>query len=261
MHPLKSSSLGILLVILLVQSATCYVTYHLNETEVNDREIVDRKVIICRDAQEKRLSNIWAKSYLKVSDVNVIKNVHTGYELKSVEDQLAKWLTLDYLRLFINSSTVYLPIYYDYCVGIESSAPYRLTYHFDTFNLTNLVLLIIGVCLFYSAKYLSKKIYIFYASYMAVGVIGSILILTFIAHRFLPKRMSAFFVFGSFYLNTYFVIKVKQYLFTYPVGLYLVLYILAAAAISFGFAYYKGPVKNHRLYDLFQWVLQVFDFV
>lgn len=231
-------------------------TYHLNETELNDREIVDRKVIVCRSAQEKRLLNILAKSYLQVSDVNAIKNVHTGYDLKSVEDQLAKWLTLDYLRLFINSSTVYLPLYSEYCVGIESSGSYRLTYHFNSFDFTNLALLITGTCLFYSAEYLSKKIFLFYASHMAVGVVGSILILALIAHRFLPRRLSAFFVFTSFYLNTYFVIKIKQYLFTYPVGLYLISYILVAAAISFAFAYYRGPTKNHRLFDLFKWILQ-----
>ena len=252
----RPSSLAVCLAILLAKPAACYMTYHLNETELNDREIVDRKVIVCRSAQEKCLSNIWAKSYLKVSDVNAIKNVHTGYDLKSVEDQLAKWLTLDYLRLFINSSTVRLPLYSDYCIGIESSGPYRLTYHFNSFDWTNLILLIAGACLFYSANYLSKKIWIYYSSHMAVGVIGSILILTFIAHRFLPKRLSAFFVFASFYLNTYFVIKIKQYLFTYPVGLYLIFYILVAAAISFAIAYYRGPIKNPRLYNLFQWVLQ-----
>lgn len=258
MHPFRSTRLVLVIClhILLVQSATCYLTYHLNETEISDREITDRKVIVCSAAQEKRLSNIWAKAYLKVSDVNAIKNVHTGYDLKSVEDQLAKWLTLDYLRLFINSSTVVLPLYSDFCVGIESSASYRLTYHFSSFDLTNLALLAIGVCLFYSANYLSKKIYIYYASHVTLGVVGSILILTFIAHRFLPKRLSAFFVFTSFYLNAWFVVKIKQYLFTYPIGLYLILYILVAAAISFAFAYYRGPIKNHRLYDLFKWFLQ-----
>lgn len=252
----RSLLFAICLHILLGQSAAYYPTYHLNETEISDREITDRKVIVCSAAREKHLTNIWAKAYLKVNDVNAIKNVHTGYDLKSVEDQLAKWLTLDYLRLFINSSTVVMPLYTDFCVGIESSDTYRLTYHFSSFDATNFVLLAIGVCLFYSANYLSKKVYIYYASHMTFGVIGSLLILTFIAHRFLPKRLSVFFALTSFYLNTWFVVKIKQYLFTYPYGLYLISYILAAAAISFAFAYYRGPIKNHRLYDLFKWALQ-----
>lgn len=242
--------------IFLIQPNSGYLTLHLNETVINGLKINDQKVIVCKSSYEKKWLNIWAKAYLKVDDVNAIKNLHTGYDLASVEEQLSKWLTYNYLRLFINSSTINMPLYTDYCVGIQSTKPFHLTYHFNSLDLTNLLLFIAGTCIFYSANYLSKKIYIYYVSHVTIGVIGSLLILTLIAHRFLPKKIAAFFVLSSFYLNTYFVVRIKEYLFTYPLGLYLMLYILIAAIVSFSFAYYRGPIKNHRLYDLFKWFLQ-----
>ena len=251
------SSLIILLILFsLIELNLSYKTYHLNETLIKDLRILDRKVIICKPAQEKRWLNLWSKSYLKIDDVNLVKNIHTGYDLASVNDQLSKWITYNYFRLLLNSSTINLPLYSEYCVGLESTSIYHLTYHFNQLDLTNLFLFIAGTSLFYLSNYLSKKVYIYYASYITVGVVGSILILTLILHRFLPKRFAALFVFSSLYLNTYFVIKIKEHLFSYSYGLYLISYILIAAIISFSFAYYRGPIKNHRLYDLFKWGLQ-----
>lgn len=253
----SNSVFFIYLFILLFESNSCLKIYNLNETAIDQLYVVDRQVIVCKTVQEKRWLNLFAKSYLKVDDVNAIKSIHTGYDLVETQEQMSKWLNYNYLRLFLNSSTANLPLYTDYCVGYESSRPYHLTYHFNSFDLSNFSLFIAGTVLFYSANYLSKKIYIYYASHMTIGVVGSLLILTLIMHRFLPRRLYAFFVLSSFYLNTYFVVKIKEYLFTYPFGLYLMCYILVAAIISFAFAYYKGPIKNNRLFDLFKWFLQV----
>lgn len=241
----------------LIKSTSSIQVYNLNETEIDDLVIVDRQMAICKTTLTKKWSNLFARSYLKIDDVNAIKNIHTGYDLNEVEVKMSKWFNYNYLRLFLNSSTVNLPLYTDYCVGFESVKSYRITYHFIDFEIYSFIFFIIGTILFYSSNYLSKKIYIYYLSHVTIGVVGSLLILTIIMHRFLPKRLYAFFVLSSLYLNSYFVVKIKEYTFTHPYGLYLACYILVAAIISFCFAYYRGPIKNHRLFDLFKWFLQV----
>jgi len=258
----SSSMLFIFLIISLIQSISSLQVYNLNETTINKLYVVDRQVVICKAAQEKEWLNLFAKSYLKVDDVNAIKNVHTGYDLTEVKEQMTKWFNHNYLRLFINSTKTNLPLYSDYCVGLESTRSYHLTYHFNSFDWINFLLFVTGTCLFYSSNYLSKQIYIYYISHVTIGVAGSLLILTLIMHRFLPRRLYAFFVITGAFLNTYFVSEIKEYLFTYPFGLYLTCYIMVAAIISFAFAYYKGPVqKNHRLFDLFKWFLQFISLI
>ncbi len=134
---------------------------------------------------------------------------------------------------------------------------------------------LVGLLLFNLSPKLCRNVVFHYASGVTLGMVFSVLIVTYFVQKRLRMgwrswflgvySLAAFFMtnLGSFlYENrweTKFFILICVALCTKDIysRLYLVMYLVVVGGVSFAFCYRLGPVSDPRSLDLIQWFLQL----
>ncbi|XP_066960082.1 nuclear envelope integral membrane protein isoform X2 [Macrobrachium rosenbergii] len=162
------------------------------------------------------------------------------------------------------SKTFKVDLYKPSCVGIETNQDFTISLRVRWVDFWRVVLMAGAVLLFFAASHLAKNIFFHYTTGIAIGILGSLIIIIMYIRKFIPTKSAAFSVmvggWGLFiYLVQYvwqnFVELIKEYQ-AVAIG-----YVIVAGLISFAVVYRCGPLTDQRSVNLVQWAMQLISLV
>ena len=145
------------------------------------------------------------------------------------------------------------------CVGISFKGNMVLQVNRTPLSIPWFTVTILGIILFFLAPKLGQNSVLYYSSSVTTGILASIIILVYVLHKFLPKKLASFALFmGSSatlliykLLWSHFETLAKDYY------TFLSCYVIFAALVSFAVSYYFGPPTSPRAHSLIQWFIQL----
>ncbi|EFN62545.1 Transmembrane protein 194A [Camponotus floridanus] len=218
----------------------------------------------CHTATSKYLAHIWRTMTMHL-DIN--SDSYTLYDGKTPEeihqkhnDNQKSWN----FNLFDTKKHKQLKInpFEDTCIGvyIESSneSGYITNLTETRINVWRLTMMIIGIIIFWYAYILSRNSLFYYACGIIFGVTLSIILLTYMAGKLIPRGKVMYLMFAvpmSLYLAQ--VLWENTHLIIVQYREWVMWYILVTSLISFVICYRFGPVTNKRTKQIIQWFLQL----
>ncbi|GAB1859985.1 Transmembrane protein 194A [Camponotus japonicus] len=218
----------------------------------------------CHTATSKYLAHIWRTMTMHL-DIN--SDSYTLYDGKTPEeihqkhnDNQKSWN----FNLFDTKKHKQLKInpFEDTCIGvyIESSneSGYITNLTETRINVWRLTMMIIGIVIFWYAHILSRNSLFYYACGIIFGVTLSIILLTYMAGKLIPRGKVMYLMFAvplSLYLAQ--VLWENTHLIIVQYREWVMWYILVTSLISFVICYRFGPVTNKRTKQIIQWFLQL----
>lgn len=177
------------------------------------------------------------------------------------------------------------------CVGIESAHKYTVTLNVVRIDIGKIIMLGVGLFLFFYARTLSQTPLFYYLTGIFIGIFASFLVLVYFASKLIPKvsyftmwckficilwRNQCFYfeikwidifvqkpamygiLVGGWTVGIYFIQMIIENLHTilFVYQTYVFWYVIATGFISFIICYRLGPPKNQRSKDLIKWSLQ-----
>ncbi|XP_068223073.1 nuclear envelope integral membrane protein isoform X2 [Palaemon carinicauda] len=214
--------------------------------------------IFCYKGEPKTLATLFKTVQL---DLQIEKDNFFHYEGPNStairqEHKEGSWFTFYPWR----SKTFKVDLYKPSCVGIETSQEFTILLRIRWVDFWRVVLMTGAVVLFFAASHLAKNIFFHYTTGIALGILGSLIIIIMYIRRFIPTKSAAFSVmvggWGLFiYLVQYiwqnFVELIKEYQ-AIAIG-----YVIVAGLISFAVVYRCGPLTDQRSVNLVQWAMQL----
>ncbi|CAK9291101.1 unnamed protein product [Gordionus sp. m RMFG-2023] len=146
------------------------------------------------------------------------------------------------------------------CVGIYTKDSYDVHFNFFLVDYQKLILLTVGVFLFFSASSLSRNLLFYYTFGIIFGILASFLIIVYLISRLIPQRKGATYLLlaggwsFSLFILQYLWENIQFIILRYTN--YLIGYIIIAGFISFLICYYKGPPNNPKTLRMIQWTIQ-----
>ncbi|KAJ6629548.1 Nuclear envelope integral membrane protein 1b [Pseudolycoriella hygida] len=146
------------------------------------------------------------------------------------------------------------------CVGIETAHPYKISLNLIRIDFWKVVLMALGLLLFFAASQFSETPVFYYTTGILLGIVASLLIVVYFLAKLFPKKPMMYSVMaGGSALAVYFTQllwdNVQVILFNYQT--YVFWYIVVTGFISFVICYRLGPPKNQRSKNLIKWGLQI----
>ncbi|GFV39402.1 nuclear envelope integral membrane protein 1 [Trichonephila clavipes] len=147
----------------------------------------------------------------------------------------------------------------DYCVGIAAKDKYAIFLKVRTVNYWKLLQTMLGLLLLMSAPSLSRNPFFHYTSAVSLGVLGSLLVLIYVASRFIPKKSTSYAVMIFGYSFLLYIVQLLWKDLNDIISKYMDLllgYCVFAAFVSFIVCYRLGPIQNIRTFNIIQWSMQ-----
>jgi len=239
-----------------------------------DGNVHDTKVFCVHEMQKESLK-LWSSGYLEISsnesctikegsDPNVLKEDDNSYYLnlgRRFATRLNNWV-MNISEDQKCYEVIYMPLFQNRCIAVtlETGAKMKASFIFHKVDPKNALVFFIGVLIFYLASDISKSELFQYFSGISIGVVGSVLILFIILARFIPKKSTAYLT--MFFGSSALIITARWFLHQFvqmmePYKLYMFIYILVCAFISWAYVYYHGPIKNQRAINLIEFALKL----
>merc|ERR1719471_1633015 len=186
--------------------------------------------------------------------------VYMGLNVSTVEALArASESTWFYSQLPWRSKEFKLSPFENSCVGVQTIEEYTISLHWKHVNYLMMMLTISGMVLFFMAPTLCRNTFFHYGTGIGVGLLLSVLLLTFLVQRKLKQSLFSWIGVAyslSVYLMTRTWFNIKEWL-TTEYYHWVVAYTLGAGLVSFGVIYRLGPPSNPRTLNLIQWAMQL----
>lgn len=145
------------------------------------------------------------------------------------------------------------------CIGIDATIPFRVQMNLIRVDFWRVLLLGIGLFVFFSAPSLSENPLFYYLSVVMVGISASFLIVVYLVSKLIPRKpmMYGAMLGGwglSFYFGQMVYENIRVILVTHQ--MYVFWYVFISGVLSFVICYRMGPPKNERSINLIKWGLQ-----
>jgi len=213
----------------------------------------------CHPAIQPSLPHFWSSAALRLDMEGHDYQVYIGSNLTTVarlaQESDTAWL---YTQLPWRSKDFKLSPFEDTCIGVKTSQRYRMTLQWKTVNYLFLLATLAGLLVFFMAPSLCRNTFFHYTTGIGVGLLLSVLLLTFLVQRRLKQSFFSWIGLAyslSVYLLTSAWFNLKDYL-TAEYYHWVLAYTLGAGIVSFGVIYRLGPPENPRTLNLIQWAMQ-----
>jgi hypothetical protein len=145
------------------------------------------------------------------------------------------------------------------CIGIESTEPYTVKLNLIRIDFWKVIMLTVGLFMFFSAKQLSQNSLFYYLCGIILGISASFLVVVFLISKLIPRKPMMYgAMLGGWTLGIYFgqmiYENIRMILVTYQV--YAFWYVIITGFVSFIICYRMGPPQNERSKNLIEWSLQ-----
>lgn len=145
------------------------------------------------------------------------------------------------------------------CIGIDATIPFKVHMNLIRVDFWRVLLLCVGLFVFFSAPSLSENSLFYYLSGVLVGISASFLIVVYMISKLIPRKpmMYGAMLGGwglSFYFGQMVYENIRVILVTHQ--MYVFWYVFTSGVISFVICYRMGPPKNERSKNLIKWGLQ-----
>lgn len=145
------------------------------------------------------------------------------------------------------------------CIGIDATSPFKVHMQLIRVDFWRVLLLCVGLFVFFWAPNLSENPLFYYLSGVLVGVSASFLIVVYFVSKLIPRKpmMYGALLGGwglSFYFGQMVYDNIRVILVTHQ--MYVFWYVFISGVISFVVCYRMGPPKNERSKNLIKWGLQ-----
>ncbi|KAL2741661.1 nuclear envelope integral membrane protein 1 isoform X1 [Vespula maculifrons] len=221
--------------------------------------------VFCHKAKSKYLINIWKTITM---DLNINLDTYDLYDGKTPQEVFEKhennqrfWKfnffgTKKHKLLKINPfETTCIGVYIHEYNGLR----YTISMTQTRVDIGKVLMALLGVILFWSAKRLSHNPLFYYLCGISLGVTASLLVLIYFASKLFPRGKFMYLMVAtgwsmSFYLGQ--ILWENAQLIVSQYREYVMWYILITSLISFLICYRFGPVTNKRTKQIIQWFLQ-----
>lgn len=223
--------------------------------------------MFCIDRLPKTFEKIWSSASVKIRSTKPCV-VSDGTSLSDLvnRNDLGTTLFRYMYRFQVNANEercekeLFVTYHKNHYIHVETyNGELEVEYVFTHIDLRLITLCIVGALLFYASEKLARNEAFYYASGISIGILSSILILLFIAAKFVPKRTVGAITFLTGTSAFMFVSKWMYYNFQ-DLGdsfkLYLFAYFAFSCIISTIFVYSNGPITNPRYINIIEWLLK-----
>lgn len=191
----------------------------------------------------------------KLADVE-----ESGFSLSNIASAFLRIFTIFSPTPNIHRPSLCLSPFEKQYIQVECDrSDFRITIS-TVLNKSCILYMAFGVLLFYSAERLSMSVKFYYTGGVGIGILASLLVLTFVLSRLVPKRPAMYAIlvggwsFSAWVVNLLWhnwnVLLAKYYS-------YFLMYIGITGFCSFVFCYWNGPVENPRSQNIVKWGLQL----
>lgn len=154
---------------------------------------------------------------------------------------------------------LYLNPFNQSCIGIDATVPFKVHMNLIQIDFWRVLLLCVGLFVFFSAPNLSENALFYYLSGVLVGISASFLIVVYLVSKLIPRKpmMYGAMIGGwglSFYFGQMVYENIRVILVTHQ--MYVFWYVFISGVVSFVICYRMGPPKNERSKNLIKWGLQ-----
>jgi len=142
----------------------------------------------CHPAIQPSLPHFWSSAALRLDMEGHDYQVYIGSNLTTVarlaQESDTAWL---YTQLPWRSKDFKLSPFEDTCIGVKTSQRYRMTLQWKTVNYLFLLATLAGLLVFFMAPSLCRNTFFHYTTGIGVGLLLSVLLLTFLVQRRLKQ--------------------------------------------------------------------------
>jgi len=220
--------------------------------------------IFCYQGVTPTVSLFWSSAALKLNlsnhnyEVYLSNNITGVAELAELRE--SEWF---YSGLPWRSKEFKISPFENACVGIQTVEGYSISLQWKHVNYAMVAVTLAGLSMFMLAPKLCRNTFFQYTTGISVGLITSVIILTYLLQRRMKKGLFSWI--GVVYsLSVYFITKtwynIKEYL-TEQYFHLVVGYVLVAGLISFAIMYRMGPPSDHRTLNLITWFMQLVSLI
>lgn len=220
----------------------------------------ERLSSFCYKGLKPSLPHFWSSASLKLELDGTDYQVYIGSNLTAVarlaQESETAWI---YTQLPWRSKDFKLSPFEDICIGVQTSQKYKMTLQWKHVNYLFLLATLAGLVLFCMAPTLCRNTFFHYTTGIGVGLLLSVLLLTFLVQRKLKQSLFSWigvFYSLSVYLMTRTWFNIKEWL-TTEYYHWVIIYVLGAGVVSFAVIYRLGPPSNPRTLNLIQWAMQL----
>ncbi|XP_029038146.1 nuclear envelope integral membrane protein 1 [Osmia bicornis bicornis] len=222
--------------------------------------------IFCHNANSKYLIHMW-RSLTMHLNTNI--NNYDIYDGKSPQEVMEKHDDNQRSWNFNFFSTkrpnkFKMNPFEDVCVGVyvypSNSHKYRISMTQTPMDISNLILMLLGAMIYWSARKLSGNPIFYYVCGITLGVTTSIIILVYFVSKLLPRGKLMYLMVATGWTMSFYLIQAlwdNARLIAVQYREYVTWYILLTSLISFVICYRFGPVTNVRTKKLIEWCLQI----
>ncbi|KAK2586000.1 hypothetical protein KPH14_010570 [Odynerus spinipes] len=221
--------------------------------------------IFCHRAKSKYLLHIW-KTIMMNLDTNIdTYDLYDGKTPQEVfdkhEDNQRSWKfnffgTKKHKLLKINP-------FETICIGVSTydynESRYSISITQTRVDVWKVLMSMIGIILFWSAKRLSHNPLFYYLCGICLGVTASLIILVYFASKLVPRGKVMYLMIATGWTMSFYLAQMlweNAQLIILQYREYVMWYILVTSLISFVICYRFGPVTNTRTKHIIQWFLQ-----
>ncbi|PBC31435.1 nuclear envelope integral membrane protein isoform X1 [Apis cerana] len=224
--------------------------------------------IFCHNANSKYLIHMWRSLTMHLNTNIDNYDFYIGKTPQEViqkhDDNQRSWS----LSLFSTKKSNKLKInpFEDICIGvyvynnISNLYKYTMSIIQTRIDFSELLLMLLGILIFWSAHKLSGNPLFYYFTCITLGVSTSIIILVYFFSKFLLRGKLMYLMIATGWTMSFYLIQmlwenIQQIVVQYRE--WVAWYILLTSLISFVISYRFGPVTNTRTKKLIQWFLQI----
>jgi len=213
----------------------------------------------CFSGSAPEILKFWASASFKLDlfsddyEVYIGPNLTTVHYLRSQSE--VAWF---YSQLPWKTKHYKIDPFKDTCLMIETSDEYRVTLQVLSINYFLFLTTAASVLIFFLAPRLCRNQFFHFTTGISLGVVLSVLILTFLVQRKLRVQWFSWITL-LYSLSLYFITStwynIKDYMSTQYLP-WLVGYLLTSGLVSFAIIYRMGAPTNPRTINLIQWTMQ-----
>ncbi|GFY59528.1 nuclear envelope integral membrane protein 1 [Trichonephila inaurata madagascariensis] len=216
--------------------------------------------VFCYKSIPKTILQIWRSVELILENAPLSYDVFLGVNETDVHEKYnSKSLWHPSFWISGQKTSVDFPAFSQYCVGIAAKDKYAIFLKVRTVNYWKLLQTMLGLLLLMSAPSLSRNPFFHYTSAMSLGVLGSLLVLIYVASRFIPKKSTSYAIMIFGYSFLLYIVQLLWKDLNDIISKYmdlLLAYCVFAAFVSFIVCYRLGPIQNIRTFNIIQWSMQ-----
>ncbi|CAG0908052.1 unnamed protein product [Cyprideis torosa] len=220
--------------------------------------------VYCFQGHQKRsphkiLASLTFRISSSTSDFELLSAPNASIIYDDYHTARSTWFKFTRAITPIRREMVHVPLFQQSCVGVVSKSNFKVILTEQWVDFWRLIFMVLSVICFWKAKELSSSTTFYYSFGTSVGVMSSVLLISFFLFNRIPRKNIAIGVILSGVSLTSYIISLLYNNFMEKLikyRYYFIVYVVLSAAVSFGLIYRFQPGRHPRSMDLFRWTLQ-----